>query len=212
MTMAPAIPRRLVFFGSSSIYGTNDVELGGFVNRLRLWHEQQDPRNRVYNLGIWGEQTCDLVKRIGVEAPARRPHALFIYPGFNDCRRLDDAGGELATPLEQFAELMHDLLSTSAAIAPTVVMTGYPFDESRTQPYQGTSVFYGLRDARQYTKRLIMVAKSLEIKVIDFFGKLAETDMAPLLAADGLHANAVGHQRLCDITRRFLETELVRPD
>ena len=81
------IPKRIVAFGSSSVHGTGDSESGGFINRFRLWHESENPKNKVYNLGIWGETTDQLIARIVDEAVARRPHLILIYPGFNDIRR-----------------------------------------------------------------------------------------------------------------------------
>jgi hypothetical protein len=80
-------PGRIVIFGSSSICGTADYELGGFVNRFRFWYESIDSSYRVYNMGIWGEQTRGVIDRIAPEASVRRPHLIMVYPGFKDCRR-----------------------------------------------------------------------------------------------------------------------------
>ncbi|MEM9729475.1 MAG: G-D-S-L family lipolytic protein, partial [Myxococcota bacterium] len=97
------LPRRITVFGSSTVYGTADDQVGGFVQRLRLWHEARDSRNRVYNLGIWGEQTSALLQRLASEARARQPHLILIYAGFNDSRRLDAPDGPNATPVDAFA-------------------------------------------------------------------------------------------------------------
>lgn len=201
------VPRRITCFGSSTIYGTADSELGGFVNRLRLWHESLDERNRVYNLGIWGEQTSALIERIAPEARARRSNLILIYPGFNDCRRIASPDGDNATTTDEFADLMRPLLSTAQAVAPTVVMTGFPFDEKRTRPYRETNIFYRIDDARQYTDALVNVAGPLNVKVLDFFGQFQGVDMSPLLASDGLHGNSRCHQRLFEMTREFLLNE-----
>lgn len=200
-------PRRITVFGSSTVYGTADDEMGGFVQRLRLWHEARDPQNRVYNLGIWGEQTSALCERIASEAQARQPHLILIYAGFNDSRRVGSAEGPNATPIDAFAQLLRELLSAALGVAPTAVMTGYPFDEERTQPYPGTPAYYRLEDALLYNQTLTDVAESLEVKVIDFFGHFRNTDMRPLLASDGLHGNAACHHQLFELTRQFLERE-----
>ncbi|MEM9731809.1 MAG: SGNH/GDSL hydrolase family protein, partial [Myxococcota bacterium] len=150
-------------------------------------------------------------QRLASEARARQPHLILIYAGFNDSRRLDAPDGPNATPVDAFADLLHEVLSAARAVAPTVIMTGYPFDESRTQPYPGTNAFYRLEDARRYNHALTGVADSLEVKVIDFFGHFRDADMTPLLAADGLHGNAECHQRLFELTRQFLENEYGAP-
>ena len=56
-------------FGDSLVYGNNDYEKGGWVNRLRLKLEGIDPNKNsyVFNLGIPGNNTNDLVKRFDIE-------------------------------------------------------------------------------------------------------------------------------------------------
>ncbi|MEM7145227.1 MAG: GDSL-type esterase/lipase family protein [Verrucomicrobiota bacterium] len=198
------IPRRIVVFGSSTVYGTADTEKGGFVNRLRLWHESVDARNRVYNLGIWGEGTESLIERIAGEARARRPHLILVYPGFNDCRRVGSREAPNASTIGEFGELMRRLIGEAKGVADTVVMTGYPFDESRTCPYPGSEVFYCLSDARAYTERLVAVTTENGVGVLDFFGAFGRENMTGLLAEDGLHGNAECHKRLFERTRDFL--------
>ncbi|MGD9657676.1 MAG: SGNH/GDSL hydrolase family protein [Methylocystis sp.] len=200
-------PRRIVIFGSSTIYGTADKECGGFVNRLRLWHDSIDARNRMYNLGIWGEQTPSLIQRLPLEAAARRPHLIMVYPGFNDSRR--DGGREAsnAVSIEQFRGMMGELISSAKAISETVVMTGIPFDETRTTPFSGTDAHYLLQDAAAYSNELVAVAKAQGARILDFFSILQNEDMGPLLAEDGLHGNAKCHERLFEITRDFVISE-----
>jgi len=60
------IPRRIVVIGGSTVHGQGDPERGGFVSRLRQWHETSNVEsNRVFNLGIGG----DGVVRCLPEAP-----------------------------------------------------------------------------------------------------------------------------------------------
>lgn len=200
-------PRRIAFFGSSTIYGTADGEFGGFVNRLRLWYESIDERNRVYNLGIWGEQTRSLIQRLSLEATARRPHLIMVYPGFNDSRRTGSLEAPNAVSIERFRDLMRELIAAAQAVSETVVMTGYPFDETRTTPFSGTDSYYLLDDAATYTNEIVAVASAQGARILDFFSILQEEDMNPLLAADGLHGNARCHERLFSITRDFMMSE-----
>lgn len=198
-------PKRIAFFGSSTIYGTADHEAGGFVSRFRLWYESIDPEHRVYNLGIWGEQTRSLIDRIAPEASCRRPHLIMIYPGFNDCRRQGFPDSPNTVPLPRFREAMRELITNAQAITETVVMTGYPFDESRTSPFANTDSHYLLRDAEAYTAALIDMANDRAARVLDFFALLRGEEMRDLLAPDGLHCNAQGHERLFALTRDFFQ-------
>jgi len=197
-------PKRIAFFGSSTIYGTADSALGGFVNRFRLWYEAIDPQHRVYNLGIWGEHTQGLIDRISEEATRRRPHLILIYPGFNDCRREGSRDAPNAVAITSFRESMRELICTAQSVAETVVITGIPFDESRTTLYLNTESYYLLRDAKEYTNALVAVANERNAKVLDFFAALASHDMDGLLAPDGLHGNAACHELLFCITREFI--------
>lgn len=197
------VPKRIAFFGSSSIYGTADYEVGGFVNRFRLWYESISLQHRVYNLGIWGEQTSSLADRIASEASRRSPHLILIYPGFNDCRREGSPSSPNAISIEDYREAMRELISNAQAVAETVVVTGYPFDEARTTPYVGTDSYYLFRDAEEYTSVLVAIANERKAGVLDFFSRLRDQDLNTLLAPDGLHGNAQGHELLFTITREF---------
>lgn len=197
------MPKRIVIFGSSSIYGTADAECGGFVNRFRLWYESVDARHRVYNLGIWGEQTRGLIDRLASEATRRRPHLIMIYPGFNDIRREGSADSPNAVSLSEFREMMTELLTIAQAITETVIVTGYPFDEARTTPYAKTDSYYLLRDAEAYTNALVAVANARRAKVLDFFASQRKDDANQVLATDGLHRNARGHELLFRATQQF---------
>ena len=203
-------PRRIVVFGSSSIYGSEDVELGGFVNRLRLWYETVNPRNRVYNLGIWGEQTRDMCERVLREAPPRRPDLIMVYPGFNDCRRDGTIGSPNAVSLNDYRETIDRMVANSQSIAETIVLTGIPFDETRTAPYGDSQSYYLIDDAAKYNKALVETASSRNARLLDFFTLFQHQDMDALLADDGLHCNACGHEVMFKFTRDFLrETFLV---
>ncbi|MEM9658186.1 MAG: GDSL-type esterase/lipase family protein [Planctomycetota bacterium] len=203
-------PKRVAFFGSSSIYGAADSEFGGFVNRFRLWYESIDSQHRVYNLGIWGESTRELIDRIAPEASRRRPHLIMIYPGFNDCRRMGSPDAPRAVSVDEFCQTMRELICGAQAIADTVVMTGYPFDETRTSPYANTDCFYLRSDAEEYTHALVAAARKCDARVLDFFASYRNREMSPLLSDDGLHCNARGHESLFSIARDFFRDTFPR--
>lgn len=203
------IPRRILCFGASTIYGSQDEELGGFVTRLRLWSESQHPRNRVYNLGIWGEQTNSLLARLPSEAQARRADLLIIYPGFNDSRRIGSREAENVVSLADFKSLMLELIDLAQAQAPTLMLTGYPFKESHTSPIEGTEAYYLFADAEEYSATLAEAARERGAGLIDFFSDLKNSDMSPLLSPDGLHGNAQCHQMMFERIRDYLVKETI---
>lgn len=201
------IPKRIVFAGSSSIHGRGDTELGEFVHRFRLWHESCDPKHFVYELGVFGESTESLTSRLVAEATVRRSNLIALYPGFNDIRRDDGLKSENASPQNAFKVAMASLISEAKSVAPVLMMTGFPFDETRTTPYQGTKSFYLREDAEAYSQIIRSVCRETEVPILDYFTLWSSKDRGDLLAEDGLHANPAGHQLLFEQLRDFIVDE-----
>ncbi|QDU43054.1 GDSL-like Lipase/Acylhydrolase [Symmachiella dynata] len=200
-------PRRIVALGSSSIHGRGDFELGGFIHRLRIWHEAQSPRNFVYQLGIFGESTESLIARLPMEAGVRRPHLLILYPGFNDIRREGAESSENAVSIEEFRNSMAALVECSLKISPTLMLTGFPFEEAKTTPYLGSDWYYLRADAARYTDVLRQVCEERSCPILDYFKNWDSEKLSNLLADDGLHCNPTGHEKLYRELREFLENK-----
>jgi len=198
-------PRRIVALGSSSIHGRGDAELGGFIHRFRLWHEAQSPNNFVYQLGIFGESTESLIKRLPTEAGIRSPHLILLYPGFNDIRREGAESSENTVSIEDFRSSMAALVECSLKISPTFLLTGFPFEEAKTKPYLGSDWYYLRSDAARYTDVLRQVCEERSCPILDYFKTWSSDEMSDLLADDGLHCNPKGHGKLYRELREFLE-------
>jgi len=198
------IPKRIAFFGSSSVHGYGDTEMGGFVHRFRLWHEGQRPGNIVYQLGVFGETTASLTARIAAEGRPRRPHLIVLYPGFNDLRKKGGPEGENLVSLVEYQELVTQLLKAAIEIAPTIVMTGLPFDDSKTTPLKGTKLFYLSCEAERYTEKVREACRESQVPVLDCFLLWQSLNRNTLLAEDGLHASPDGHRVLFEQVRDFI--------
>lgn len=198
------IPKRIAAFGSSSVYGSYDSEMGGFINRFRLMHESKNPAHRVYNLGVWGESITALTARIANEALARQPHLILIYPGFNDLRRQGSCAAAPAMTIEEFANSIDNLISAATNVAPVLMMSGYPFDQNRTQPLQGTDLYYNIPDASHYSDVLREVCVKSKVKLLDYFSLYKNKDLTTFWSNDGLHFNAAGHQLLAETLHDYL--------
>jgi len=201
------IPGRIVIAGSSSIHGRGDTERGGFVHRFRLWHESCNPRHFVYELGIFGESTESLISRLPAEASPRRPHLIALYPGFNDIRRDGSAVSETTCSRNAFGDSMSLLVSRAKSVAPVLMMSGFPFDETRTTPYSGTESFYLLTDAEAFTDIVRSVCAEAGVPLLDYFARWSSRELGGLLDEDGLHANPDGHQLLFEQLRDFIVDE-----
>lgn len=56
-----------IVWGDSIVYGWHDVELGGWVNRLKINLSKKSKSNFVFNLGIPGQNSNDIVNRFEKE-------------------------------------------------------------------------------------------------------------------------------------------------
>ncbi|WP_444934464.1 GDSL-type esterase/lipase family protein [Microbulbifer sp. JTAC008] len=202
--MARRVPKKIVFIGSSSIYGKGDTELGGFVQRFRFRFETLDPHNIVYALGIFGENANSLAIRLSRELPPRRPHLIGIYPGFNDICRIGGPKAENSVALDSFRQTVRQLLQTSKTIAPSFLMTGIPFDEQRTTPFRNSDSYFYQADANLYNQAMKESATAEMIPILEFDNLWRDQEFITLLSEDGLHANPKGHQLLYEQTWDFI--------
>jgi lysophospholipase L1-like esterase len=72
----------ICIFGDSIAWGATDCEKGGWVERLKTELMVKDID--VYNLGISGDTTENILKRMDAEAEARNPDIIIFSVGIND--------------------------------------------------------------------------------------------------------------------------------
>ena len=92
-------------WGDSITYGASDTEALGWVGRLRK-SLPQDGNVAVYNRGICGDTTEDLLKRFPIEAEAIQPNVIFFAIGINDSKYPADTEGNKVL-LEDFKRNFH---------------------------------------------------------------------------------------------------------
>lgn len=83
---------RLTIFGDSITWGACDYEGGGWSTRLRRYFETSDKYDvSVYNLGIGGDATDNLLFRFGTEGLARNrfPQTIIFAIGINDSQYMN---------------------------------------------------------------------------------------------------------------------------
>ena len=69
-------------FGDSIAWGASDSEKGGWVERLKIYMGEHRSGN-VYNLGVSGDTTNDLLERFEQEAKARESDVIIFAVGTN---------------------------------------------------------------------------------------------------------------------------------
>ena len=188
------IPKSIVVFGASSAFGKHDVEGGGFVGRLRRWHDEIDAGNATYNLAISGQCIEDLYDRFEAECGPRKPNLIVLQLGNNDAMRQGSIENPPHTDYDEYEAQLGQLLSRMKEIAPIILVGSMPFDEARTTPVHWADVFYKIDDVRNYEQIQKNLAIRAGIEYIDMFAEWEGDELNSYLDADGLHANSEGHE------------------
>lgn len=198
------VPQRIVAIGASSVYGRVDPSGGGFVGRLRRWHESNGRHNAVFNLGIGGDTTTGMRDRLVPEASLRRPDLLLFHLGHNDARRTGALSSPTETSLENYRRNLRELIRLGRGLADCVFVSTYPIDETKTQPLVETEYFLSMSDVGLFAEAGRKMCESEAVPYLNVYSELLSKDIHPLLYEDGLHCNSAGHQFIFEKLRDFL--------
>jgi len=180
----------LCVFGDSIVVGSDDREAGGWVARLRL---DLNARGKigVYNLGVDGDRTEQLLRRIGGEAAARNASVIVVSIGANDLGWHGTSGTDIAV----FRERYDSILSEAEQFTRRILVLGLlNVDEGNDS--------HGVRNeqVRAFNAIVEEVARAHDAEFLFLFDTLEPDNFV-----DGLHPNASGHAKLAPLIGRELE-------
>ncbi|MDB5189705.1 MAG: peptidase [Parcubacteria group bacterium] len=177
-------------WGDSITYGESDSEALGWVGRFRKTLPL-DEWITVYNRGICGDTTEDLLKRFAIEAEAIVPNIVVFAIGINDSKLTEDKTGN-NIPLEDFKRNLQTLIEQAQKHAQTIYLIGLAnVDESAV----GSSSKFTNEQVGIYNDGIKKLAESNKLPFIDFIGVLdVKTDLY-----DGLHPNDQGYEKLSKV-------------
>ena len=199
------IPKRIVVIGGSTVHGQGDPERGGFVSRLRQWHETSNVEsNRVFNLGIGGDGVREMLARGPGECRARRPDLIILYPGLNDTRRIGERDAPQQNSFETIRETLARLVAELRNIAQLAVLSAVPIDESRTSPFWG-KWYFRMDDAATMAALVADECRSTGTPYLPLFETWSDRIDLKARLADGLHLNSSGHELLFQEVGAFLQ-------
>jgi len=199
----------ILIFGGSTSYGKCDPD-GGWAGRLRKYIDQNADNmdlNSLFNLGISGNTTEDVINRFEFETKQRlkgNDEPIFILSiGMNDAQFLHNKQDARTSP-EKFRENLKSLIQTAKKFSSKIIFLGFQtVDESRTNPWREPGTSYKMEHIEKYDKIIREVCKEKGIFFIDIFPKLKQEDYRKILY-DGLHPNSEGHQKIFEFVRDFL--------
>lgn len=192
---------QLFIFGDSITYGAGDAK-GGWVQIIREHFETDQPAAEylVYNLGVSGDTTEELLERFEPELKSRlageEKTTIVFAIGINDSLLLIRSGDNVV-PVQRFKKNMSTLVSAAKKYCDTVVLVGLtPVNEKKVDPIPW------MKD-RSYRNGVI----ALYEKVIEDVARKEDAVFVPLLRnlstaayasslEDGVHPNHNGHEMI----------------
>ncbi len=197
----------IVFFGDSITQGYWGIE-HGWVDRIRKYFSEllfaKDEYHGIYNLGVDGDMTQDIAKRIKTELQARiRPHhtimpIVALQIGIND--RTDEAV-KLENAISEYKAQLQSIIESIKGLYTEIVLVGYPScDEIKTTPVSWGNFHYTNQKTKAHEDAMSDVAARNKIRFIPVFDEFKKhIDAGEDLLADGLHPNDAGHELMYQI-------------
>lgn len=192
----------ICIFGDSITWGAYDPVGGGWANRLRFEIEKNHDNTDVMVLGVPGETTVDLLKRIGDEASRRRAEAVMIAIGINDSMYSDIKKQENKINIIDFEKNIYKLIKIAKEQTSKVVMIGLTdVDEKRTWPgWWNKNQGFKNDTINEYNIALGLICQKEKLPLISLQGVLDRSDYS-----DGLHPNSEGHRKIFEKIYRELK-------
>jgi len=187
-------------FGDSIAWGAYDPEYGGWVNHLQSYFESLD--HFIYNLGVPGDLTTDLLVRLEDEAKCREADVIIFAIGINDVRLISSASSDY-TPDIHFRSNIEKLYEKAKKITSKIIFVGLnSVDETKIKlVLRGSGKAY----INENIKRLDQIIKKFCLEK-----NLIFIPMSNLLNSDdffdGLHPNTQGHNKIFEIMKLEIES------
>jgi lysophospholipase L1-like esterase len=190
--------RVLCIFGNSNTWGSRP---GCWADLLKYQLIKEELPTFVYNLGISGDTTSGLLKRVEDEATARRPTHIIFAIGGNDAGRLIKTGRNYVL-LPLFKKNISALLKAARKHTMRVAFLGMlDMDEAKTRPIPWQTTFeYVLEDRIAYDRALQGFCQKNKVFYIPRRGLLTPKDFY-----DGLHPTTRGHQKIFEKIKKPIQ-------
>ncbi len=201
-----------LFFGDSITYGEYDGVFGGWVDILKKYALQKYNEGSqeliLYNLGIGGETTEGLVKRISHEMEARNSaegNIVFIGYGANDLAMKN--GIQMVEPELFKANIITAVQKAKSYAEAIYLISILPISAN----IDGITVASGKRrsttEILQYNQILQEVANEYHLNYLDFYSGFVQ-DKELLLSRDGVHPNEKGYGIMAEMAIPVIEKYL----
>ena len=179
--------------GDSIVYGAWDEEKHGHVNRLREDLKENKQVENVYALGIPGETTAGLLKRLDSELTPRTPDTIIIGILINDTIYIKNKQQE-SINIKEFISNISKIIAIATTYTNNILMLGLTnVIEERTTPilWNDNEIYFN-DTIKKYDIALEDYCNMNKVQYLKLFDLLQQTDFFD----DGIHPNEKGHEKI----------------
>jgi lysophospholipase L1-like esterase len=188
---------RILCFGDSVVMGTWDTQ-GGWVDRLKQYFQTEyfarKRKVQVFNLGIGGEFSSGLAKRMQSEIEARLNSKwepiIIIGTGKNDVRAHGTPNNYDSTP-EKYEQDLRNCIKIAQKYSPKILLIGLGLvDES----VQFKDLYYENTRMKLFNEVNKRVAQECEVFRVELQDDMEKLPDLSSWFVDGIHPNYAGYQ------------------
>jgi len=194
---------KVLVFGASIVHGSSD-EQGGWVQRLSKFLERDCS---VYNLGISGNTSEDILKRFKSEAKIRifnQQNVILLFSfGLNDSQYLNDKQ-RMRISSQRFKKNLVKLFKMAKGFSNKIFFIGLtPINDSNLDPIPWfNSASYKSKYVEKYNGIIKKVCEDKNVVFVDIKDELDKLGYKTTLI-DGVHPNAQGHQMIFEAVKNI---------
>ncbi len=195
------IQRNIFCLGDSVTYGVGGSLEVGVIGWPEILKKESD--NRVYNLGIPGNTTDDLVKRLqeGVIRVKKNKPSLFIISfGLNDLAQ-NTTTQEYYVDSEQFVTNINKAIDTYSQLGTVLLLEVTPIADILGVEPDKYGYIRKSEDVKIYNQLLQKISIDRQVDYLAFPGFEPR-----MIGDDGLHPNKLGYEYLAQIIDLKLES------
>lgn len=184
--------KRINIFGDSIAWGAYDRE-GGWIDRLKRYLlKSPNDYDEVYNLGISGDSTEELLRRFRIENEARESDLIIFAIGTNDASYFKPRN-ENWVPMDKFEKNLLELIAQAKKFTNEIVFVGLlRANDAITAPAPwATDFYYYNKNIEIYNNKLKEICEKNKLLFIEMQDLLSNEDLE-----DGLHPNSIGHEKI----------------
>lgn len=185
----------ICIFGDSIAKGYYDDKKGGWVNRVK----EKLSSDAVYNLGISGYTTEDLIEKFDTDIFEKNPEVIIFAIGINDSEFSVEENKNLIS-LNKLRKNLNYLIEKSKKFTKNILFVGLnPVEEKKVSPIPwGAGGWHYLNsEIEKYNNAIKEICETENLKFINLFEEMVKINYQELLS-DGIHPNSKGHQWMAE--------------